>query len=129
MSVESEVAAAAQRYGLDPQMFAAQLRQESGLQHFRDDGSVITSSAGALGIGQLMPETAQWLGVDPYDMADNLDGAARFMRQLLDRYDGDQIKALVAYNAGPGRVDRAIQTHGENWFDGVVQMVGDEPLP
>ncbi|MCK9247719.1 MAG: lytic transglycosylase domain-containing protein [Solirubrobacteraceae bacterium] len=92
---------AAQRHGIDPRVFTELVRQESGFD------PNVTSSAGARGLTQLMPGTAAGLGVtDPTDPAQALDGGARYLRQQLDRYDGDYVKALAAYNAGPGAVDR-----------------------
>ncbi|MGE4426874.1 MAG: lytic transglycosylase domain-containing protein [Solirubrobacteraceae bacterium] len=92
---------AAQRHGIDPRVFTELVRQESG---FDPDAG---SSAGARGLTQLMPGTAAGLGVtDVTDPAQSLDGGARYLRQQLDRYDGDYVKALAAYNAGPGAVDR-----------------------
>jgi hypothetical protein len=96
---------AAEKYGIDPDIFVRQIDQESG---FADD--VITgarkSSAGAVGIAQFMPATARSMGVDPLNPEDALDGAARYMRQGLERYGGDYRKALAAYNAGFGNVDK-----------------------
>lgn len=91
---------AAQKYGIDPDLFVRQIQAESA---FRPDA---VSSAGAIGLGQLMPATAKELGVDPNDPVQNLEGAARYMKQQLDRF-GDPALALAAYNAGPSRVAKA----------------------
>lgn len=88
------------QYGLDPDLFVRQIQAESA---FRPDA---VSSAGAIGLGQLMPATARDLGVDPNDPSQNLDGAARYMRQQLDAF-GSYPLALAAYNAGPTRVQNA----------------------
>ena len=63
------------------------------------------SAAGAIGLGQLMPDTAAELGVDPRDPRQNLEGSARYLKQQLDRF-GDYPTALAAYNAGPGNVQK-----------------------
>ena len=63
------------------------------------------SPAGAIGLGQLMPDTARDLGVDPRDMAQNLDGSARYLLMMLEQF-GDGRLALAAYNAGPEAVTR-----------------------
>lgn len=65
------------------------------------DGKALISKAGAIGAGQLMPGTAKDLGVDPYNLQQNVDGSTRYMRTLLDRYHGNQAAAAAAYNAGP----------------------------
>ncbi len=70
---------------------------------FRPDA---VSSKGAVGVMQLMPGTARALGVDATDGPANVQGGARYLRALLTRYDGDIIKTLAAYNAGPAAVDR-----------------------
>lgn len=90
------------RYGIDPALLAAVAWTESG---FRPDA---VSSAGALGLMQIMPGTAAHLGVDPRDPAQAVDGAARYLRAQLDAFGGDTTLALAAYNAGPG----AVRQHG-----------------
>ena len=97
----SAIADAADRYGLDPDLFQRLVQKESG-------GRVnAVSRAGAIGLTQLMPGTARDLGVDPRDPVQNLDGGARYLRQMIDRFDGDLHLGLAAYNAGPERVKRA----------------------
>ncbi len=94
--------AAAQRHGLDPALVLAVVGVESA---FQPDA---VSTKGAQGLMQLMPATAKDLGVrDALDPVQNLDGGARHLRALLERYDGDLGKALAAYNAGPTAVARA----------------------
>jgi len=96
---ESEIRAAARRYGIDEELFLKQIHAESSFN------PRATSPVGAMGLGQLMPGTARALGVtDPYDVKQNLDGAARYMAQQLKAFKGDYRLALAAYNAGPGNV-------------------------
>jgi soluble lytic murein transglycosylase-like protein len=66
----------------------------------------IISPAGAIGEMQLMPGTARTLGVDPYNSQQNYMGGARYLSSLMRRYDGDLVRTLAAYDAGPGAVDR-----------------------
>jgi len=89
------------RFDLSPSLLEALVWQESRWR----EGAV--SHAGARGLAQLMPGTARYLGVNPDDPMQNLEGGARYLREQLDRFDGDLEKALAAYNAGPGRVIRA----------------------
>lgn len=97
--VDSAINEMAEKYNLDPALLAAMAEQESGFNQSAQ------SEAGALGIMQLMPRTAKGLGVDPSDLRGNLEGGAKYLRQMLDKYDGDVEKALAAYNAGPGSLD------------------------
>ncbi|WP_051323680.1 lytic transglycosylase domain-containing protein [Candidatus Solirubrobacter pratensis] len=97
----AEITAAAQRNGLDPALLAGLIEQESGF----DAGA--RSGAGAQGLTQLMPGTAAGLGVtDPLDPAQAIEGGAKYLKQQLDRFGGDTARALAAYNAGPGAVQR-----------------------
>lgn len=64
------------------------------------------SPKGAIGVMQLMPDTARRLGADPHDPEQNIDAGAKLLRELLQKYDGDVVKALAAYNAGEAAVDR-----------------------
>jgi soluble lytic murein transglycosylase-like protein len=96
----AEIDAAATKYGVDPALLRALIRQESNF----DAGAV--SPAGARGLTQLMPGTAAALGVDPSVPAQAIEGGAKYLRQQLDRFGDDPSKALAAYNAGPGAVQR-----------------------
>ena len=97
----AKVAELATRFDLSPALIEALVWQES---RWRANAR---SPVGAQGLAQLMPGTARYLGVDPQDPFANLEGGARYLREQLDRFDGDLEKALAAYNAGPGRVMRA----------------------
>ena len=101
VNYSAKVAELAARYDLSPVLIEALVWQES---RWRADA---VSPKGAQGLAQLMPGTARELGVDPRDPFANLEGGARYLRAQLDRFDGDLEKALAAYNAGPGRVERA----------------------
>jgi soluble lytic murein transglycosylase-like protein len=97
------VTLAALRQGLPPELLHSIAQVESG---YRQDA---VSPKGAVGIMQLMPQTARDLRADPADAAENVDAGARYLRELLLKYldDPNQLrKALAAYNAGPGAVDR-----------------------
>lgn len=93
------VVVAACRYGIPVGLFDALIMQESRYN------PMARSPKGAFGLGQLMPGTARQLGVNAYDLRDNLDGAARYLSDQLTEF-GDPRLALAAYNAGPGRVKK-----------------------
>ena len=92
--------AAADKYGLPRQLVRSVMSAESAFR------PTAVSPKGAVGLMQLMPATAQSLGVDLYDPAQNVDAGARYLRDLLIRYDRKLWHALAAYNAGPEAVDR-----------------------
>jgi soluble lytic murein transglycosylase-like protein len=99
--VEKSIQQAAAKYNLSPELIRSVIRAES---NFQVDA---VSPAGAKGLMQLMPETAKELGVtNPFDIHQNIDGGARYLRQMLDRFGGDLKRALAAYNAGPGAVEQ-----------------------
>ena len=99
--VEESIQRAAARYNLSPELIRSVIRAES---NFHVDA---VSPAGAKGLMQLMPETAKELGVtNVFDVQQNIDGGARYLRQMLDRFGGDTKRALAAYNAGPGAVEQ-----------------------
>ena len=97
-SLSSLIDAAAHKYQVDPKLVAAVAEVES------NGSQSAVSSAGAIGVMQLMPDTAASLGVDPYDKQQNIEGGAKYLRQMLDTFGGDVKKAVAAYNAGPGAV-------------------------
>jgi soluble lytic murein transglycosylase-like protein len=100
--VEPLIAGAAKSHSLEPRLLRAVISQESGFR------PCAVSRKGAQGLMQLMPATAGDLGVkDPFDPRESIEGGAKYLKQLLDRYKGDLSRALGAYNAGPGNVDDA----------------------
>lgn len=99
--VQPVLRAAALRHGVPYRLVLSVARTESSLVHMRVSGT------GAMGLMQLMPGTAQELGVDdPFSVEQNVDGGVRYLKQLLTAYRGNVRRALAAYNAGPGRIAR-----------------------
>ena len=100
--VEVMIREVSARYSVDPALVRAVIETESNWN------SKAVSNKGALGLMQLVPGTARQLGVNnAFDPQQNIDGGVHYLRTLLERYNGDLDKALAAYNAGPGAVDRA----------------------
>jgi soluble lytic murein transglycosylase-like protein len=100
-SIEEIISKAADRYQLPKKLIQAVIQHESG---FKPDA---VSPAGASGLMQLMPATARGLGVSNiFDPKENVFAGTKYLKQMLDKYNGDIDLALAAYNAGPGNVDK-----------------------
>ena len=101
VNLDEVVNTASQRYWLDPDLVSSVIKAESGFN------ARAVSPKGAQGLMQLMPGTASQLGVpNAFDPAANVEGGTKYLRELLERYNFDLVKALAAYNAGPLRVEQ-----------------------
>ena len=119
-SVAEDIARAARTHSVDPVLLTAVVRTESNFD------PMAVSPKGAQGLMQLMPQTAERFGVaDVFDVSDNVDGGARYLSWLLDRFDGQTELALAGYNAGEGAVDRYSGVppypETENYIDKVMR--------
>lgn len=117
----AQIASAAAEYDIDPEMAFGLVRAESS---FRNQA---TSRVGAVGLTQLMPRTARWMepgvtGTQLRDPETNLRIGFKYLRYLLDKYEGDETLALLAYNRGPGTVDSALK-RGRNPDNGYADFV------
>lgn len=122
--VNKLVETAATKHELDSTLLKSVMKQESAFK------PCALSVAGAMGLMQIMPETAQMLHLDdPFDPAKNVDAGAKFLKTMLDRFGGDVAMALAAYNAGPTTVDRAggIPPIAET-LQYVSNILGDLPI-
>lgn len=88
------------KIGIDEKLVKLVAKTESG----KDQGAI--SNKGAIGVMQLMPDTAKGLGVNPYNTVENIEGGAKYLKEMLSQFNGDVEKALAAYNAGPGAVKK-----------------------
>jgi soluble lytic murein transglycosylase-like protein len=101
-SVTPIIEGAAKAHDIQPNLIRAVIEQESGFR------PCAVSPKGAEGLMQLMPGTAEQLGVsDPFDAGQNIEAGAKYLKELIDKYKGDLAQALGAYNAGPGATDQA----------------------
>jgi soluble lytic murein transglycosylase-like protein len=101
VSLDQAIAAGSERYRIDPDLISSVIRAESNFN------ARAVSPKGAQGLMQLMPKTASRLGVaNPFDPQANVDGGTKYLRELIERYNFDLVKALAAYNAGPHRVEQ-----------------------
>jgi membrane-bound lytic murein transglycosylase B len=121
VAVQDQIIAIAEQYGVDPNLALALATVESGLNQSA------VSSAGAIGIFQLIPGTAESLGVDPTDPNQNIQGGVEYLAQLLAQFGGDPYQAVAAYDDGPTKVAAAIATYGTT--DYVIASPGGPPMP
>lgn len=98
--LEGAIKEISEKYGVEEELIKAVVKQESG---FNQNA---VSNAGAIGLMQLMPKTAEALGVNPYDALENLEGGTKYLRSLLNSFSGNKALALAAYNGGIGRMKK-----------------------
>jgi len=99
-SIEDAIKAASKKYGVEEALIKAVIKQESG---FNQNA---VSKAGAIGLMQLMPQTARALKVDPYNPFENIEGGVRYLKSLINNFKGNKYLALAAYNGGIGRMKK-----------------------
>ncbi len=101
VNVDELIETFSEKYGVDSDFIKAIIKQESGFN------AKATSKKGAMGLMQLMPKTAESLGViDAYNPSQNIEGGVKYLKGLLEKFDNNQELALAAYNAGPNAVKK-----------------------
>lgn len=117
------IAQAERLHGIPAGMLARLLWQES---RFRPDA--VNKKSGAQGIAQFMPETAAWLGVEPFNALNAINGAGRYLGMLAKQFGGDWAKALAAYNWGPGNVRKkglaAAPAETRSYYSSILSDLG-----
>lgn len=118
--IASAIIDSSRRHHLDPKFVTAVFELESG---FHNNA---VSSAGALGIAQLMPETASYLNADPYNIESNIDGGVRYLKEMKDLWSNKGIYvynyALASYNAGAGSVVNGIPSYTYDYINTVHDL-------
>lgn len=113
----------ADKYRLDPTLISAVITAESSFD------SKAISQKGAIGLMQLMPDTAREMGIkNPFNPEQNIEGGTRYLKYLIEKYDGDLTRALAAYNAGPRRVEKSswIPNETKNYIRKVYSLYKGE---
>lgn len=122
--VDKLVESAAAKHGIAPQLLRSVMKQESAFK------PCALSVAGAMGLMQIMPETAELLGLkDAFDPEQNVDAGAKFLKMMLERFGGDVAMALGAYNAGPEAVTKAGGVPPiQETLEYVSKILGEAPI-
>lgn len=105
------ITTATKKYGLPDGLLAAVASAESSF-----NPNATNSKSGAAGMFQFMPTTAKGYGIDPYNVNQAADAAAKMLSGLIAKYNGDLAKALAGYNWGGGNIDKAVKKYGNNWL-------------
>ena len=107
LQLAQQIQQEARAQGIPAQIALQVAQQETGIQQFNADGTVVRGKAGEYGVFQLMPETAAALGVNPIDPTENIQGGITYLRELYQKF-GSWPLAIAAYNAGPGNIQAGI---------------------